>query len=243
MNNNPTKTTNREKTIGLLLITGAVGVLIPYTILTIIFDYPNILRQDPGIILKRFHAGGSSLVITWWAFAILGLPLLIAYILIGQVFENKLGFIKWVTTLGVISGIVQIIGLLRWVFVIPVISDSYVSAGDEATKAAAKISFLVIHQFGGVLLGEYIGQLFTIIWTIMISYAFMRLKYVPKWLSWMGMIASIIYLMAQAELFATVIPHFPVWSMAGFLGSTLWLIWLIITGIQFLKKGRCTLEA
>jgi hypothetical protein len=243
MNNNPTKTPNREKTIGLLLIAGAVGVLIPYTILTIIFDYPNILRQDPGIILTRFHAGGSSLILTWWAFAILGLPLLIAYILIGQLFENKLGFIKWVTTLGVISGIVQIIGLLRWVFVIPVISDSYVSAGDEATKAAAKISFLVIHQFGGVLLGEYIGQLFTIIWTIMISYAFIRLKYVPKWLSWMGMIASIIYLMAQAELFATVIPHFPVWSMAGFLGSTLWLIWLIITGIQFLKKGRLTPKA
>ncbi|HLA58471.1 MAG TPA: hypothetical protein VK622_06910, partial [Puia sp.] len=73
MDNSPIKTTNREKTIGLLLITGAVGVLIPYTILTIIFDYPNILRQDPAIILTRFHAGGSSLILTWWAFAILGL--------------------------------------------------------------------------------------------------------------------------------------------------------------------------
>jgi len=243
MDNSPIKTTNREKTIGLLLITGAVGVLIPYTILTIIFDYPNILRQDPAIILTRFHAGGSSLILTWWAFAILGLPLLIAYIQIGQLFENKLGFIKWTTTLGVISGIVQIIGLLRWVFVIPVISDSYVLAGDEATRAAAKLSFLVVHQFGGVLLGEHIGQLFTIIWTIMISYAFIRLKYTPKWVSWLGIIASIIYLTAQAELFATVIPHFPVWSMAGFLGSTLWLIWLIMTGIQFLKKGRLTPNA
>ncbi len=196
MNEDSINTTNREKTIGLLLITGAAGVLIPYTILTIIFDYPNILREDPSIILTKFHAGGTSLILTWWAFAILGLPLLIAYILIGQVFENKLGFIKWVTTLGVISGIVQIIGLLRWVFVIPVIADSYVSAGDEATKAAARISFLVIHQFGGVLLGEYIGQLFTIIWTIMISWAFLRLKYVPKWVGWLGIIASIIYRMA-----------------------------------------------
>jgi len=237
MNNNPTKTTNREKTIGWLLIFGAVGVLIPYTILTIIFDYPNILRQEPGIILTKFHAGGSSLVLTWWSFAILGLPLLIAYILIGQLFDNKLGFIKWITTLGIISGIVQIIGLLRWVFVIPVIAASYVSAGDEATKEAAKISFLVIHQFGGVLLGEHLGQLFTIIWTVMISYAFIRLKYVSKWISWFGIFASFIYLMAQAELFATVIPDFPVWGMAGFLGSTLWLIWLIIIGIQFLKRG------
>jgi hypothetical protein len=206
--------------------------------LTVIFDYPKILRQDSGVILTRFHEGGSSLIFTWWAFAILGLPLLIAYVRIGQVFENKTIFIKWVTVLGIISGIVQIIGLLRWVFVVPVIADQYMSAGDEASKAAAKISFLVIHQFGGVLLGEHIGQLFTVVWTMMISWAFIQLKYVPKWLSWMGIFASIIYLFAQAELFATVIPGFPVWSMAGFLGSTLWLIWLILTGIQFMKKGH-----
>ena len=224
----------KEKTIGLLLITGAVGVFIPYTILTMIFEYPDILRQDAGMLLTKFHNGGSSLVLTWWAFAILGLPLLIAYILIGQKFENKLGFIKWVTTFGVISGIVQIIALLRWVFVIPVIANCYVS-GDEATKESAKISFQLIHQFGGVLLGEHIGQLFTIIWTIMISYAFIKLNVFPKWISWLGITSSVIYLMAQAELFATVIPGFPVWDMAGFIGSTLWLIWIIIVGFKFLK--------
>ena len=109
-----------EKLIGLLLIAGAVGVFIPYTILTMTFEYPDILRQDAGVVLTKFHEGGSSLIFTWWAFAILGLPLLIAYILIGQKLEGRLGFIKWVTTLGIISGIVQIIGLLRWVFVVPV---------------------------------------------------------------------------------------------------------------------------
>jgi len=50
------------KTIGFLLIAGAVGVFIPYTILTITFEYPNILRQDTGTILTKFHNGGSSLV-------------------------------------------------------------------------------------------------------------------------------------------------------------------------------------
>jgi Domain of unknown function (DUF4386) len=225
----------REKTIGLLLIAGAIGVFIPYTILTMTFEYPDILRQDAGIILTKFHDGGTSLVLTWWAFAILGLPLLISYILIGQKLENKAGFIKWVTTLGVISGVVQIIALLRWVFVIPAIANIYVSASDAATKTAAVVSFKTIHQFGGVLLGEHIGQLFTIIWTIMISYAFIKLNLFPKWVSWLGIISSIIYLAAQAELFATIIPGFPVWDMAGFIGSTLWLIWLIIVGIQFLR--------
>jgi hypothetical protein len=225
----------KEKTIGLLLIAGAIGVFVPYTVLTMTFEYPNILRQNTGTILTKFHDGGNSLILTWWTFAILGLPLLIAYILIGQKFENKLSFIKWVTTFGVISGIVQIIALLRWVFVVPIIADSYISAGDVATKTAAMISFQTIHQFGGVLLGEHIGQLFTIIWTVMISYAFMVLNFFSKWISWFGIVASAIYLVAQAELFATIIPGFPVWDMAGFIGSTLWLIWLIIIGIKFLR--------
>ncbi|MCW3110935.1 MAG: hypothetical protein JWQ09_5441 [Segetibacter sp.] len=224
-----------EKTIGLLLLAGAFGVFVPYTILTITFEYPDILRQDTGAILTKFHNGGSSLILTWWAFAILGLPLLIAYILIGQKLENRLGVIKWVTTLGVISGIVQIIGLLRWVFVIPVIANSYVSSTDMATKTAAIISFQTIHQFAGVLLGEHLGQLFTIIWTLMISYSFIKLNIFSRWVGWWGIAASAIYLMAQAELFATVIPGFPVWDLAGLVGSTLWLIWLIIIGIQFLK--------
>ena len=224
-----------EKTIGILLIAGAIGVFIPYTILTMTFEYPDILRQDTGTILTKFHEGGSSLIFTWWAFAIMGLPLLITYILIGQKFESRLRFIRWVTTIGVISGIVQIVGLLRWVFVIPVIANSYVT-GDAAAKAAATSSFQTIHQFGGVLLGEHLGQLFTIIWTVMICYAFIKLNIFSKWVSWVGIIASLIYLLAQAELFATVIPGFPVWDMGGFIGSTLWLVWLIIVGVKFLKS-------
>jgi hypothetical protein len=224
-----------EKKIGWLLIAGAIGVFIPYTILTMTFEYPDILRQDTGLILTKFHNGGSSLIFTWWAFAILGLPLLIAYIKIGQLLENRVTSIKWVTTIGVISGIVQIIGLLRWVFVVPVIATNYVTATDSAIKEIAKSSFQTIHQFGGVLLGEHLGQLFTIIWTIMISLAFIKLKFFPKWISWLGIFSSVIYFFAQADLFATVIPGFPVWDMAGFIGSTLWLIWLIIIGVMFIR--------
>jgi len=42
--------------------------------------------------------------------------------------------------------------------------------------------------------------------------------------------------LAQAELFATVMPNFPVLDMAGFIGSTLWLVWLIAVGVCFFKK-------
>jgi hypothetical protein len=102
-----------EKTIGWLLITGAVSVLIPYTILTIIFQYPDILREDTALILTKFHEGGSKLIFTWFAFAVAGLPLIPAYILIGQKLESKSYLIRMATTIGVIGLIVQMIGLLR----------------------------------------------------------------------------------------------------------------------------------
>jgi hypothetical protein len=110
-----------------------------------------------------------------------------------------------------------------------------VNATDEAVKASAIISFKTIHKFGGVLLGEHLGQLFTIIWTVLISIVLDRLKFVPKWTTWLAYISSAIYILSQAELLATVIPGFPVWDLAGFIGSTLWLIWLIIIGIKFLR--------
>ncbi len=224
-----------QKTIGWLLIAGAAGVFIPYTILTIIFEYPDILRQDTGVILTKFNEGGGQLIATWFAFALMGLPLIPAYILIGQKLENKSSLVRIATSIGVIGLIVQMIGLLRWTFVLPVLADSYVHATDEATKAAVVVGFKTIHQFAGVLLGEHLGQLFTIIWTVLISISLLKLKLMPKWVGWVGFISSFIYLLAQAELLATVIKGFPVWDMAGFIGSTIWLLWLVIIGIRFLK--------
>jgi len=224
-----------EKKIGILLLTGAIALFIPYTILTIIFEYPSVLRQDTTVILTKFHEGGSTLIWVWFAFAITGIPLIPAYILIGQTLENKSGLIRVATTIGVIGLIVQMIGLLRWTFVVPVLASTFLDSNDGETKAAAIVAFKTMHQFAGVILGEHLGQLFTIAWTILITGVFKKLKLVPIWVTTLGYISSFIYLIAQAELFATVIPGFPVWNPAGFLGSTLWLIWLIIIGVKFLK--------
>jgi hypothetical protein len=229
---------NTNKTIGTLFIAGAIGIFVPYTILTAIFDYPDVLRQDTATVLLKFDEGGGALIWTWFAFAITGLPLLPAYILLGRMLERKTPLARIATTMGVIGLIIQMIGLLRWTFVVPVLADTFVSTTDEITRTAAIVAFDTIHQFAGVMLGEHLGQLFTIAWTVMIAMALRRLKAIPAWVSYLAYVASGIYVFAQAELFATVIPSFPVWELAGFLGSTLWLMWLVILGIYLLRtKG------
>ena len=230
-----------NRIIGMLFIAGAIALFIPYTALTIIFDYPDILRRDAADVLIRFQEGGSVLILTWFAFAITGIPLLPAYILLGQKLENKSVLVRTATTIGVVGLLVQMVGLLRWTFVVPILADSFVNADNEPTKAAAIMAFKTIHQFGGVLLGEHLGQLFTIIWTVSVSISFSKLKLVPIWIIWLGYISSFIYFLAQAELFESVIHEFPVWGMAGFIGSTLWLLWLILIGVTFLKADSASL--
>ena len=141
--------------IGALFISGAVALFIPYTVLTIIFEYPDILRADTAYILTRYHQGGNALIWTWFAFAMAGIPLLPAYILLGQKLEGSNLLVRMATNIGLAGLILQMIGLLRWTFVVPVLADSFVT-GDESAKVAAAIAFKTIHQFGGVLMGAII---------------------------------------------------------------------------------------
>jgi hypothetical protein len=230
-----------KKIIGILLIAGAIGVIVPYTILTITFDYPDILRKDVGEVLTRFHAGGTNLIITWWLFAVLGLPMLVAYIQLGQLYRKLSSSISWITAIGVIGLVVQIVGLLRWTFVVPIIAANFVT-GDVFDQKVSKVVFQVVHQYGGVVLGEHLGQLFTIIWMLGITIILHKHQLVRRGIILLGYTATVIYLLAQAELFATVISNFPVWDLAGFIGSTLWLVWLIALGTSLLFTKSTQVE-
>ena len=120
----------------------------------------------------------------------------------------------------------------------PALANSFVATDNEATKEAVRAVFQAVHQLGGVLLGEHIGQLSTIAWTVVMAAALARLQLMPRWVAVWGYAASAIYLLAQAELFATVMPGVPVWDLAGLIGSTLWLAWLIVVGVRFIRGDQ-----
>jgi hypothetical protein len=50
-----------------------------------------------------------------------------------------------------------------------------------------------------------------------------------------GIVASLVYSLAQTELLATVIPGFPVAPQTGLIGNLLWLAWMMVTGIFLLR--------
>ena len=229
-----------RKLAGIFFIVGAILVNIPYTLLIINFDYPDILRLPAAEILTRFQAGGSSLIYIWLAFAWVGLPMLLGAIMLKRILaDENAPFLETATTLGVIGFIVQVVGLLRWVFVVPVLARLFTDpTTDPVTKAALPLVFSAVHQYGGVILGEHLGQFLIILWMSMLSGILYKSKRFSKWVAYLGWIASAVYILAQTELLATAIPSFPVIGWAGLYGSLLWLVWMIVVGVYLVKNSE-----
>lgn len=222
---------------GIIFVVIPILINVPYAMLIATFQYPDILRHPAGEILTKFHEGGPRLVLTWWAFGFVGIPLIYSVIGLHSLLRREdTPYLITGTTCGVIALLAQFLGLLRWTFVVPSLADAYVNpSSSQATREAAIIAFQTIHQYGGVVIGEHIGQLFTVVWMLLVGAAMMKSTTFRPWLGWFGVISGVIYLLAQLELFATVIPGVPVIAIAGLLGSLLWLILLILIGTAMLR--------
>jgi hypothetical protein len=224
-----------RRVTGWLLVIGAATFGVAATILSSTFEWPDILREPPDVVLPAFVAGGTSLVWTWfavaWTYAILLVPILLLPAALGRRDDPVL---RAATFVGAASVLLSLIGFLRWVFVVPMLADTY-AAGDATTKAAVAAAWMAQHQFGGALLGEHLGQLLAIGWSITLSVLILRTRMLPSWAGWAGLVASVLYLTGQGDILATAVPDFPVWDLGGLLGSSLWGVWVIALGVAVLR--------
>ena len=172
-----------RRTTGGLFVLGALTFTAAATLLSSTFDWPDILRQPADVVLPAFTAGGTSLVWIWfataWTYAILAVPILLLPAALGRSADPVL---RAATAVGATSVLLSLIGFLRWVFVVPPLAESYV-AGDATMKAAIEAAWTAQHQFGGALLGEHLGQLLVIGWSITVSAIIVRTR-APSPLAW-----------------------------------------------------------
>jgi hypothetical protein len=197
-------------------------------------------------VLPAFAAGGTSLVWTWfataWTYAILLVPILLLPAVLGR---RRDPVLRVATFVGATSVVLSLIGFLRWVFVVPPLADSYVS-GDAISRTAIDAAWTAQHQFGGALLGEHLGQLLAVAWSVAISVAILRTRVLPGWLGVAGLVVSALYLTNQGDILATAVPGFPVWELGGFIGSTGWGLWVAALGVVILlrpaRSGSATVD-
>lgn len=227
-----------RRVTGLLFLISALAFATAATMLSATFDWPDILREPADVVLMRFAAGGSTLVWIWfataWTYGVLLVPILLLPMALGRRDDAAL----WVATFaGAISVVLALIGFLRWVFVVPPLAQMY-QDGDAANRTALAAAWLAQHQFGGALLGEHLGQLLGIGWSVILSIVVLRSRILPRWLGVLGLLVSVLYLFNQGDILATALPGFPVFDLAGLLGSSGWGLWVAALGVMLLLRPR-----
>jgi Domain of unknown function (DUF4386) len=229
-----------RRVTGALFLIGALSFAAAATVLSATFNWPDILREPPDVVLPEFAAGGPSLVWIWfataWTYAILVVPIL----LLPSALQRRDDVALWVATFaGAISALLALIGFLRWVFVVPSLARLY-QEGDAANRAAVAAAWLAQHQYGGALLGEHLGQLLGIAWSVTLSIIVLRSRVLPRWLGVLGLVVSVLYLFNQGDILATALPGFPVFDLAGLVGSTGWGLWVAALGVTLMLRPKAS---
>jgi hypothetical protein len=224
-----------EFAAALLLIAVPVAFNVTFTLLARSFSYPDILRQPAGRILTAFGAGGSRLIVQWWAFALTALLMVPVVVLMGSLFAaGPLRTLAIAT--GIFSAHVQTLGLIRWPIVVPLLARRYLDArATQGQRDSAEVIFDALHRYLGVGVGEHLGYLLTGAWTILTGVLILSGDAFPTWLGWIAIPIGVAQLIGALEF---VGPNEPDgWSVAGRIvpvAYIAWSLWLIACGVTLL---------
>lgn len=228
---------------GLAAIGYTIAFNIPFSILASTFDYPDVLRRPAGEVLTLFAVGGAPLVLTWYAFvlvAVLLLPMAIALAMRPAWVVQHPALSLGAAIAGGLSALAQAIGLSRWVFVIPEVARNYADpAATDASRQMAETAFSTLNLYGGVAIGEHIGQLFLALFLLLVGVLQARTGY---WLrAVIGLMAAAAIFVGTGEGLAIALGSpgevFGMITIAGFLLLT---AWLLVTGASDLRPQEAT---
>ena len=103
-------------------------------------------------------------------------------------------------TIGVLAGLVQMLGLLRWVYLVPSLARTYADPAVEKEQREASLAvFRAMHQYLGVGVGEHLGYLFTGLWSVLTGIAIVGRTVLPTWMGWVGIVVGAGLMIASAE--------------------------------------------
>ncbi|MGH8927053.1 MAG: DUF4386 domain-containing protein [Acidimicrobiia bacterium] len=221
---------------GIVLMVAPVWFNANFALLGKRFDYPDILRRPATEVLERFRAGGSSLILLWWTFTLSGLLLIAGAVLLGQVLGLS-GIVQLATTFGVLAGLVQMLGLLRWVYLVPALARAYADANLSADQREVHaVVFRAFHQYLGVGVGEHLGYLFTGTWSTMIGVGVIQGTALPTWLGWPAIAIGVGLAIGSAEFLGPNEERG--WAIVGAAIPILyivWSVWLLAMGIALIS--------
>ena len=134
-----TATYTDRRLAGTLLILVPIVFTACFTLLQMQFEYPDILRQPTADILAKFQAGGTSLVVVWYVLTLSAVFLIPIALLLHRILaaHDDSTTLRVATAFGIIAGVAQTLGFLRWPFLVPHLTSTYFAPETSEAQRAA----------------------------------------------------------------------------------------------------------
>jgi hypothetical protein len=224
-------------------VAGVVLIAVPilfnagFTMLAQRFDYPDVLRRPTHEVLQRFRAGGATLILIWWGFALSAVLFgALAVLLAIAVDDADPTVVILGAVVGVLASLVQFLGLIRWPFLVPYLARVAGDAEPDSPHGqAVDVVFQAFNRYLGVAVGEHLGYAFTGIWSILAGMALIDSTAAPDWLGVLGVMIGPLFLICSLEFVGGF--EESGWKLAGAVTPVTyiaWSIWLVAVGIALL---------
>jgi hypothetical protein len=220
------------RTTGSLLVAIPLVFTAGFTGLQMTFDYPDVLRYPAGEVLTRFAASGADLHLYWYAMMASAVALIPAVIGLGLKLWERDRFLAALSIgAGVLAGLVQALGLLRWVLLVPMLAASYVAPdATDVSRQMAVALFDAANHYLGMGVGEHFGYFFTAGWTLAVSGLIWRQH---KVVAGAGAVIALGVLVGMAEPFGV-----PATGAINSISYTLWALWMLVLGVIVLRGDQ-----
>jgi hypothetical protein len=215
------------------MTTASLLAIAGFTALGSVFEYPQILQEPTADILAAYrdHQGAIT---AWFLVLALSAGLLAPVgLLLGGLAGGRRG--RWIAVTGVAAAVVQVIGLSRWVLLIPGVSDD---ALVPTRTAEAYRTFEALHFWLGTIVGETVGYALTATFTVLVAGAVTATLGAPRWLGGLGLVAAA--LIATGVLVPLGVELAELTNFAGYVAWCLWLLALgaVLAGIHRPVRAR-----
>ncbi len=170
---------------GAALALASLLAIAGFTVLGSVFEYPQILEEptagDPRSVPR---APGRRHHLVPGAGRQRGTDGPGRHLFLGRLVGGTLG--RWIAGVGIAAATVQVVGLQRWVTLVPGVSED---ALDPARRADAEDRFELLHTVLGKVIGETLGYALTATFTVLVVIALSR-TIMPRWMAVVGYTAA-----------------------------------------------------
>lgn len=214
-----------------------VHVLVLYAafaLLAAVFQFPDVLRRSAAERLEMFQQAAALVRPTYWVLALTGFTqIAMAVFLFQSLRERGRTLPLFGLLFGVLAGVLQTLGFIRWVILIPYLaramSDPRVPAETRQAITLVEGSF---NRYAGMAVGEHVANLCLCLWTLSLALVMRRTPLFDRRLGTVGLILA-------ATAFALALEPLELGTRA--LGRVVdvafpaWLVWLVVIATSLLR--------